>query len=223
MKHYIVFVISSVLLFTSCLMVNNFETAQTAPVEQYQFFGNFSPYYFSLSTDELNEHVLFYPCAEFIVKSGINENSDIGVGIRAIGVGIEGIYIFPGLVLNSKYQFLKSKIDGAVSLEGAWYPGFIYGEDFNMFTLRSTLLFSQENAHRFPFRIALGAYLWNSVENEFSPSFVANIGFPIRFGPNRKFRLMPDLGFLYGSESGGLAQCGLSFGYVGEDVHEIKD
>jgi len=216
MKHYIVFVISSVLLFTSCLMINNFETAQTAPVEQYQFFGNFSPYYFSLSTDEPSEHVMFYPYTEFIVKSGINENIDFGVGVRAI-------WYFPGLILNSKYQFLKSKIDGAISLEGAWYPGFIYGEDYNVFTLRSTLLFSQEKVHRFPFRIALGAYLWDYLENEFNPSFVANIGFPIRFGPNRKFRLMPDLGFLYGSRSGGLVQCGLSFGYVGEDVHEIKD
>ena len=194
-------------------MINNIETAQTAPVEQYQYYGSLSPYFYSLRSDVTNNHFTFLPCTEFMVKSGINDKCDFGIGLQTI-------YFAPVLILNSKYQFLKSKMDGAVSLEVAWFPGFIFEMNSGTFSLKPTLFFSQEKAHRFPFRIAFGTYLWpywDYDENGFNPSLIANIGFPIRFGQNRKFRLMPDLGFLYDFKTNMTVQCGLSFSNVGED------
>jgi hypothetical protein len=185
-------------------MINNFETAQTAPEGQSQIGINFSPYYFDFL------EAIYDPVSEITFKHGIRKNSDIGIGVRLQ-------HSYPFLVLNTKNQFLNGKSDGAFLLEGSVL---IYDDPGSIFTLRPTLLLSQEKPHQFPFRLALGAHLWGDLsgsESNIITSLVANVGFPIRFGSNRKFRLMPDIGFLYPWAGRFIAQCGLYLGYVGNE------
>jgi len=198
MKYCSIFLISSVLLFIGCMpMINNFETAQTAPHKEIQFGGSLAPYYFSISQEDGFSNV-FWPTTRLTAKYGITKNFDVGVGTLFA-------YWIPGVIVNTKYQFLSGNLDGSFFLDGSYY-GFdidLFNEriKYKISNIKPTLIFSREKAHQFPFSLAIGMHYWlvgaHSETEQVSSSitsFITNIGFPIRFGASRSLKIMPEIG-----------------------------
>lgn len=198
MKHCIVFLFSSALLFIGCMpMINNFETAQTAPHKEIQFGGSISPYYFSISKEDGFGSAI-WPMTRLTAKYGITKNFDVGVGTLLA-------FWIPGLIANTKYQFLSDNLDGAFLFDGSYY-GFdldVSNEriKYKIYNFKPTLIFSQEKANKFPFSLAIGIHYWlvnahsdtGHVRSSIT-SLLTNIGFPIRFGYNRSLKIMPEIG-----------------------------
>jgi hypothetical protein len=205
--------ISFVLLFTGCISFTNFETAQTAAPGRFQFGGSFSP--IVILSSETGGGSVILPFADLSAKIGLTDRFDIGAR-----------WVLPfGMYLNTKYQFLKNNIDGALFVEGSYY-GAVGEDNTAYYTVTPAIIFSREKPGQFPFSILLG--LFNQGTGSTNTSAIkANLGFPFRIGAQHSIRVMPEIGILrtFGEEITGIwenqgstiFQLGVGFSSVKKD------
>ncbi len=173
----------SLLLFINCFTVTNFETAQTAGSGNFEFGGSFSPV--MMLANQSGSNAVILPFADISAKLGITDRFDIGAR-----------WALPfGIYANTKYQFLRNGIDGALFLEGSYF-GPLTGSDAGFYTINPAVIFSREQEGTFPFSVLLG-FFTIGIGSENTTALKANIGFPFRIGNNRSVRIMPEIGILH--------------------------
>jgi len=183
-----VFALTVAALFVGCATFGTYETAQTAPPGRFLLGGAITAmHYYST---EGSSAALFFPFPEISAKLGVSPTLELGAR-WAFG---------PGMTFTGKYQFLKGKLDGAVSLYGSFYGIAVSGASIGFYGLSPRVIFSSEEPGSMPYAFNLGANLQGvaagaegTTVSGSAIGLAAGAGLPFRVGAARSARVMPEI------------------------------